>query len=101
MKNTFVRLAIVASLSTVALSAHAALDTYSAHGSVVAVNAHNQEITVKQDVVTELGWPARTFTYAAGSSVLKDIAVGQTVDVKFTSSNAFDANAHSITPVSQ
>ena len=102
MKNTFVRFAAVAALSLAALSTQAAVDTYSAHGSVVAVNAANQEITVKQDAVSELGWPARTITYTAdGSNVLKGITVGQTVDVKFTSTNAFDADAHFVTPVSQ
>ena len=102
MKNTFVRFAAVAALSLAALSSQAAVDTYNAHGSVVAVNAANQEITVKQDAVSELGWPARTFTYTAdGSNVLSGIKVGQTVDVKFTSTNAFDADAHFVTPVSQ
>lgn len=102
MTNTFARLAAVATLSFAALSAQADVNTYSAHGSVVAVNAANQQITVQQDAVTELGWPARTFTYtAAGSNVLKGIAVGQTVDVKFTSSNTFNADAHFVTPVSQ
>ncbi len=102
MKNTFARLATVAALSLVAMASQAAVDTYSAHGSVVAVNAANQEVTVKQDAVSELGWPARTFTYKAdGSNVLKGIAVGQTVDVKFTSTNAFDADAHFVTAVSQ
>jgi len=102
MKNTFVRFAAIAALSLTALSSQADINTYSAHGSVVAVDAASQQVTVKQNAVTELGWPARTFTYtAAGSSVLKDIAVGQTVDVKFTSSNTFNANAHFVTPVSQ
>jgi len=102
MTNTFARLAAIATLSFAALSAQADVNTYSAHGSVVAVNAANQQVTVKQDAVTELGWPARTFTYAAaGSNVLKGIAVGQTVDVKFTSSNTFNADAHFVTPVSQ
>ena len=101
MTNTFARFAAVATLSLAALSAQADINTYSAHGSVVAVNAANQQVTVKQDAVTELGWPARTFTYAAGSNVLKGIAVGQTVDVKFTSSNTFNADAHFVTPVSQ
>lgn len=102
MKNTFVRFAAVAALSFAALSAQADVNTYSAHGSVVSIDAANQKVTVKQNAVTELGWPARTFTYtAAGSSVLKNIAVGQTVDVKFTSSNTFNADAHFVTPVSQ
>ena len=102
MTNTFARFAAVATLSLAALSAQADVNTYSAHGSVVAVNAANQQVTVKQDAVTELGWPARTFTYAAaGSNVLNGIAVGQTVDVKFTSSNTFNADAHFVTPVSQ
>lgn len=102
MKNTFARFAAVAALSLTALSAQAEVNTYQAHGAVVAVNAANQTVTVKQDAVTELGWPARTFTYKAnGSNVLNGIAVGQTVDVKFTSSNAFNADAHFVTPVSQ
>lgn len=102
MKNTIVRFAAVAALSLAALSSQAAVNTYQSHGSVVAVDAAAQKITVQQNAVTELGWPARTFTYsAAGSNVLKDITVGQTVDVKFTSSNAFNADAHFITPVSQ
>jgi Cu/Ag efflux protein CusF len=102
MKNTFARFAAVAVLSLVALSSQASVRTYGAHGSVVAVNAASQTVTVKQDAVTELGWPARTFTYKAdGSNVLTGINVGQTVDVKFTSSNAFNADAHFVTPVSQ
>ncbi len=102
MTNTFARLAAVATLSFAALSAQADVNTYSAHGSVVAVDAADQKITVKQDAVTELGWPARTFTYAAdGSNVLKGIAVGQTVDVTFTTSNAFNGSAHFVTPVGQ
>lgn len=102
MKNTFVRFAAVAALSLAALSSQAAVDTYKAHGSVLAVNAADQTVTVKQDAVTELGWPARTVTYNAdGSNVLKGVSVGQTVDVQFTSSNAFNADAHFVTPVSQ
>ncbi len=102
MKNTFARFVAAVTLSLAALSAHATVNTYTAHGSVVAVDAANQKITVQQDSVSELGWPARTFTYtAAGSNVLKDISAGQTVDVKFTSSNAFNANAHFVTPVTQ
>ncbi|ACQ93425.1 RND family efflux transporter MFP subunit [Tolumonas auensis DSM 9187] len=102
MKNTIVRFAAVAALSLAAFSSQASVNTYMAHGSVVAVDAAAQEITVQQNAVTELGWPARTFTYtAAGSNVLKDIAVGQTVDVKFTSTNSFNADARFVTPVSQ
>lgn len=102
MKNTFVRFAAVAALSLVALSSQAAVRTYDAHGSVVAVNAESQTVTVKQDAVTELGWPARIFTYKAdGSNVLKGVTAGQIVDVKFTSTNAFNADAHFVTPVSQ
>ena len=102
MKNTIVRFAAVAALSLAALSSQAAVNTYTAHGSVVAVDAAAQKITVQQNAVTELGWPARTFTYTAdGSNVLKNVAVGQSVDVKFTSSNAFDGDAHFVTPVSQ
>ncbi|HCB1174543.1 TPA: copper-binding protein [Klebsiella pneumoniae] len=102
MKNTFVRFAAVAALSLAAITAQATVNTYQAHGSVVAVNAADQTITVKQDAVSELGWPARTFTYKAnGSNVLNGIEAGQTVDVKFTSSNTFNANAHFVTPVSQ
>lgn len=101
MKNTIVRLAAVAALSLAALSSQATVNTYTAHGSVVAVDAAAKEITLKQDAVTALGWPARTFTYNAGESALKNIAVGQTVDVKFSSTNAYDADAHFVTPVSQ
>ncbi len=102
MKNTFVRFAAVAALSLAALSAQADVNTYSAHGSVVSVDTANQKVTVKQNAVSELGWPARTFTYTAdGSNVLKGISVGQTVDVQFTTSNAFNADAHFVTPVSQ
>lgn len=102
MKNTFARFAAVAALSLAALSAQATVNTYNAHGSVVAVDAAAQKITVQQDSVSELGWPARTFTYTtAGSDVLKGISAGQTVDVKFTSSTAFNANAQFVTPVTQ
>jgi len=102
MKNTFARFATVAALSMVALSSQAAVDTYKAHGSVVAVNAASQTVTVKQDAVSELGWPARTITYKAdGSNILKGVTAGQTVDVQFTSTNAFNADAHFVTPVSQ
>jgi Cu/Ag efflux protein CusF len=102
MKNTFVRTAAFVALSLAAAVSQADVSSYTAHGSVVAVNAANQEITVKQDAVSELGWPARTFTYKAdGSTVLKGISAGQTVDVQFTSSSAFNADAHFVTPVSQ
>lgn len=100
MKTTFARIAAVAALTLSALSANASVNTYIAHGSVVAVNA--DKITVQQDAVTELGWPARTFTYNVdGNNVVKGVAVGQTVDVKFTADNAFNADAHFVTPVSQ
>ncbi len=102
MKTTFARIAAVAALTLSALSANAAVDSYSAHGSVVAVDAAKDKITVQQDAVTELGWPARTFTYNVdGNNVLKGISVGQTVDVQFTADNAFNADAHFVTPVSQ
>ena len=51
MTNTFARLAAVATLSFAALSAQADVNTYSAHGSVVAVDAADQKITVKQDAI--------------------------------------------------
>lgn len=102
MKNTFVRVAAVAALSLAAVAAHADVDTYRAHGAVVAVDAASQQITVKQDAVTELGWPARTMTYKAdGSNVLNGIAAGKTVDVVFTATNPYQASAHFVTPVSQ
>lgn len=102
MKTTFARIATVAALSLAALTANASIQTYRAHGSVVAVDAAQEKITVKQDAVPSLGWPARTFTYNAdGQDVLKNISVGQTVDVKFTADNAFKADAHFVTPVSQ
>ena len=101
MNNSIVRLATVAVFTLAAFSSQASVDTYRAHGSVVAVNSAENQITVKQDAVTELGWPARTFTYTAGNDTLKDVKVGQTVDVKFSSNNAFDGDAHFVTPVSQ
>ncbi len=101
MNNSIARLAAVVALSVAAFSSQANVDTYKAHGSVVAVNAAENQITVKQDAVTELGWPARTFTYTASNSALHGVNVGQTVDVKFTSNNAFDGDAHFVTPVSQ
>ena len=103
MKHSLSRIAAVALFSLFAVSAaQAGVETYRVHGTVQQVDAANGKVTLAQDAVTELGWPARTFTYsAAGSNVLKDITVGQTVDVKFTSSNAFNADAHFVTPVSQ
>ena len=65
MKNTFVLVAAAAALSLSALSAQADINSYNAHGSVVAVDAANQSITVKQDAVSDLGWGARTLTYKA------------------------------------
>ena len=53
MTNTFARLAAVATLSFAALSAQADVNTYSAHGSVVAVDAADQKITVKQDALAD------------------------------------------------
>jgi len=102
MNNLIVRLAAVAAFSLAAFSSQAGINTYNAHGSVVGIDSAANKITVKQDAVTELGWPARTFTYtAAGANVLKDVSVGQTVDVKFSSANAFNGDAHFVTPVSQ
>ncbi len=102
MKNTFVLVAAAAALSLSALSAQADINSYNAHGSVVAVDAANQSITVKQDAVSDLGWGARTLTYKAdGSNILKGIAVGQKVDVQFTSSDAYNADAHFVTPASK
>lgn len=102
MNNSIVRLAAVAALSLAAFSSQASINTYQAHGSVVAIDTAANEVTVKQDAVSELGWPARTFTYtAAGATVLKNVSVGQTVDVKFSSTNAFDGDAHFVTPVAQ
>ena len=101
MNNSIVRLAAVAALSLAAFSSQASINTYQAHGSVVAIDGAAKEITVKQDAVTALGWPARTFTYTASNEALKDVSVGQTVDVKFSSRNAFDGDAHFVTPVSQ
>ncbi len=101
MNKSIIRLATVAALSLSAFASQASVDTYSAHGSVVGVNAAENQITVKQDAVTELGWPARTFTYSASNDTLKGVKVGETVDVKFTSSNAFDGDAQFVTPVNQ
>ena len=101
MKTTL-RIATVAALAFAALTANASVETYRAHGTVVAVDQAKSTITVQQNSVTSLGWPARTMTYTAdGSNVLKNISVGQTVDVKFTADNAFNADAHFVTPVSQ
>jgi Cu/Ag efflux protein CusF len=102
MKTTFVRFAAVAALALVSLSSQATVDTYRAHGSVVAVDTASNKITLKQDAVSELGWPARTMTYTAdGSTVLNNVAVGKTVDAVFTASNPYQASVHFVTPVSQ
>jgi len=56
----------------VALSSQAAVDTYKAHCSVVAVNAASQTVAVKQDAVSELGWLARAINDKAdGSNIQK------------------------------
>lgn len=101
MNKSMIRLAAVVALSLSAFASQASVDTYQAHGSVVGVNTALNQLTVKQDAVTELGWPARTFTYTASNDTLKGVKVGETVDVKFSSSNAFDGQARFVTPVSQ
>lgn len=47
MNNSIVRLATVAAFALAAFSSQASVDTYRAHGSVVAVNAAENQITVK------------------------------------------------------
>lgn len=75
-------------------------NVYRAHGTVVAVSA--EKVTLKQDAVSELGWPARQVTYTAdGRTVLNNIQVGQTVDANFTAANPYQASVHFVTPVSQ
>lgn len=102
MKHSIVRLAAIAALTLAAASAQASVDTYRAHGTVENIDSANQKITVAQNSVTELGWPARTMTYQInGQKILNNVKVGQTVDVTFTASNPYQASAHFVTPVSQ
>ncbi len=102
MKHSIVRLAAIAALTVAAASAQASVDTYRAHGTVENIDPANQQITVAQNSVTELGWPARTMTYQIhGQKILNDVKVGQTVDVTFTANNPYQASAHFVTPVSQ
>lgn len=102
MKNSMIRFAAIAAFSFAAASTQAAVDTYRAHGTVEKIDTANQKITVAQNSVTELGWPARTMTYQVdGQRILNDVKVGQTVDVTFTANNPYQASAQFVTPVSQ
>ena len=100
MKASFTRIAAVATFSLIAVSAaHADINTYRTHGTVQQVDASNHKITLSQDAVTELGWPARTITYNVdGSNILTGIKAGQKVDATFTAESAYQPSVHFVTP---
>lgn len=100
--SMFSKAAIVALFSVTALASQAAtttsasssghsITTYRVTGTVQQVDLVKNQITLKQDSVTELGWPARVASYHVNSNqILKNISEGQQVRATFTAENRFD-----------
>lgn len=102
MNKTLLRLVAAAAFTVATASSYAEVNTYRAHGTVESIGANNDNVTLVQDAVTDLGWPTRTMTYRVdGNNVLDGIQIGQTVDVTFTTTTPYQASAHFVTPVSQ
>lgn len=99
MKTTIATIIAVSAFSLSINAANAAVETYQTHGVVQSLDASAKTITVKQDAVTELGWPARTMNYSVdGDHILDGIKAGETVDVTFTASSPYHADVHFIHP---
>lgn len=80
-------------------AAQADVGTYETHGVVQNIDASAKTITLKQDAVTELGWPVRTMSYSVdGNNILDGITIGETVDVTFTADSPYNATVHFIHP---
>lgn len=99
MKTTISSMIAASVLSLFIGAAQADVTTYQTHGVVQSVDATAKTITLKQDAVTELGWPARTMSYSVdGNNILDGITVGETVDVTFTADSPYHADVHFIHP---
>lgn len=99
MKTTICSLIVASAVSLFIGAAQADVETYQTHGVVQSVDAAAKTITVKQDAVTELGWPARTMSYSVdGNNILNGITKGETVDVTFTADSPYHPDVHFIHP---
>lgn len=99
MKTTISSIIAASAFSLFISAAQADVETYQTHGVVQSIDASAKTITVKQDAVTELGWPARTMSYSVdGNNILDGIMTGEAVDVTFTADSPYHADVHFIHP---
>ena len=83
-KLTFISAAF---LSAIALSSttQAGVETYQGHGIVQSIDKVAQTITIKQDAVSELGWPVRVQSYSIdGKTIAEGVKTGEAIDFNFT-----------------
>jgi Cu/Ag efflux protein CusF len=101
MKTTLYAALIASTLALASQSSFATVETYHVHGVVQHVDAANKTITLSQDAVSELGWPARTMNYTAdGNTILSSVTQGESVDVTFTADSPYHPVVHFVNPAS-
>lgn len=99
MKTTISSMIAASVLSLFIGAAQADVEIYQTHGVVQSVDATAKTITLQQDAVSELGWPARTMSYSVdGNNILDGIAKGESVDITFTADSPYHADMHFIHP---
>ncbi|WP_024870520.1 copper-binding protein [Tolumonas lignilytica] len=97
MKNSVSLTALAVFSLITAVAAQAEINSYRVHGTVQQIDEANQQVTLAQDGVSELGWPMRTMTYKVNSNdALKGLAKGQPVDASFTADSPFSPVIHDI-----
>lgn len=89
--------AVALSSAFIISAANASVETYKSEGVVQSVNMQAHTITIQQDSVTELGWPARTVSYSIdGSNIAQGVKAGDKVDFNFTAESLYNPSIHYI-----
>jgi Cu/Ag efflux protein CusF len=102
MKTTLYTTLIASTLVFSSQATFAAVETYQVHGVVEHIDAAAKTITLSQNSVTELGWPARTMNYTVdGNNILSKVSQGESVDVTFTADSPYHPVAHFINPANR
>ncbi len=86
--NKFTLIASVVAFSAFNF-ANADVETYQGHGVVQSVDQAAHTISVKQDAVTDLGWPVKVQSYTIdGSKIAEGVKAGEAIDFTFTADSA-------------
>ncbi len=97
MKTTLASIIAASVFALFVQASYADVETYHAHGVVESVDTTNKTLTLKQDAVTELGWPVRTMNYSIdGNNIMTNVKTGENIDVTFTDDSPYHPVIHSI-----